>query len=225
MDSHTIEQLNTIKNFTAAPVSEILANGETTQNFLSALDAQAKADTTIEANEKGEKSTSRAFLLQYLDMISGSKGYVNENTVKVFQSMLEEVKAQYKAEFDKISAKGASAWFKVYCSARTKMQNTKTKRFTDITKLRRVVLASNDESIVNLFNSFMFFVSKKNLSDEANRNVVEGITRVTLLMPMLTLIFASKPIPEDVQSILDTQEYAVSLQSTFDAMVTVMESC
>lgn len=224
MDSNTIDQLNTIKNFTAAPVSEILANNETTQNFLSALDAQAKADTTIEANENGEKSSSRAFLLQYLDMISGSKGYVNENTVKTFQSMLGEVKTQYKAEIEKINAKGESAWFKVYCSARTKMQNTKTKRFTDITKLRRVVLSSKDESLVKLFNEFMFFISKRNLSAEVNRNAVEGITRVTLLMPMLTLIFASKPLPEDVQNILDTQEYAVSLQNTFDAMVSLMES-
>ena len=147
MDSNTIDQLNTIKNFTAAPVSEILANNETTQNFLSALDAQAKADTTIEANENGEKSSSRAFLLQYLDMISGSKGYVNENTVKTFQTMLGEVKTQYKAEIEKINAKGESAWFKVYCSARTKMQNTKTKRFTDITKLRRVVLSSIEKAM------------------------------------------------------------------------------
>ena len=217
MNPQAIEEVQEMQAAPSALVNDILGE-DSGKSFLAALDEQAKNAYEGESEEDEKQANSRAFLLQYLDMITGKKGFITAGTVFNFQRILKNALAGNEEAFERLNKAGDQAWFKVFVAARNKMLHTKTDHFTNITKLRQVVIGSKSEELTKFFNQFMFVISKVSLASPENRHAIEGITRITLLMPMLTLIFASKPLPEDVQAILDKEDYAKNLHNTFEAM-------
>lgn len=208
-----------------SPLVKDILGADSGKAFFAALDAQAQSveaesSAPAEGEEEKKSANSRAFLLQYLDMITGKKGYVTAGTTHDFKRMMGSVVADHQAEIDRNNRAGDKAWFNVFVAARNKMLHTKVTHFTNISKLRQVVLGSKNAELTEFFNLFMFTITKVSLV--ANHRTIEGVTRITLLMPMLTLIFASKPIPEDVQAILDKEEYARNLLSVYEAMTELL---